>query len=130
MEDCIQINEKLVKTLFLCNRQQSSFYLYITSSEKPFSSKDFSKALGISRLSFATEELMKEKLGVKIGAATIFGLLLDRNQKIQVVIDQEVLSNPWFGCSDGTTTGYMKLKSERFIDQLLESTDHKAIILG
>ena len=35
MEDCVQIDEKLqmkmVKTLFLCNRQQNAFYLFITA---------------------------------------------------------------------------------------------------
>lgn len=55
MEDCIAINEKLdmkmVKTLFLCNRQQTMFYLFITCEDKPFRSKKFSAALGISRLS-------------------------------------------------------------------------------
>ena len=34
MEDCAAINKKLdmnmVKTLFLCNRQQTDFYLFIT----------------------------------------------------------------------------------------------------
>ena len=34
MEDCVAIDEKLdmnmVKTLFLCNRQQTDFYLFIT----------------------------------------------------------------------------------------------------
>ena len=34
MEDCASINRKLqmdmVKTLFLCNRQQTSFYLFVT----------------------------------------------------------------------------------------------------
>ena len=43
MKDCIQINEKLnmkmVKTLFLCNRQHTAFYLFITAGDKPFHSK-------------------------------------------------------------------------------------------
>ncbi|HFU5890139.1 TPA: YbaK/EbsC family protein, partial [Enterococcus faecium] len=58
MEDCEQVNLKLdmhmVKTLFLCNRQKTNYYLFITSGDKPFKSKDFSKALGISRVSFAS----------------------------------------------------------------------------
>lgn len=39
MEDCIAVNErldmKMVKTLFLCNRQQTEFYLFITPGDKP-----------------------------------------------------------------------------------------------
>ena len=45
MEDCEAINEKLnmkmVKTLFLCNRQQTEFYLFITAGDKRFNSKNF-----------------------------------------------------------------------------------------
>ncbi len=40
MNDCIAVNErlnmKMVKTLFLCNRQQTDFYLFITCGDKPF----------------------------------------------------------------------------------------------
>ena len=64
MEDCVQINAKLdmkmVKTLFLCNRQQTAFYLFITSGDKPFRAKDFSAALDIARVSFAPAELMED----------------------------------------------------------------------
>jgi len=53
MEDCIQVNRKLqmkmVKTLFLCNRQQTEFYLFITCGDKPFKSKEFAGCLGHSR---------------------------------------------------------------------------------
>ena len=60
MEDCVQINAKLqmkmVKTLFLCNRQQTAFYLFVTAGDKPFHSKDFSNALGVARVSFAPAE--------------------------------------------------------------------------
>ena len=50
MKDCAAIDKKLnmsmVKTLFLCNRQRTRFYLFITAGNKPFSSKNFSNALG------------------------------------------------------------------------------------
>ena len=79
MEDCVAIDEKLhmntVKTLFLCNRQQTAFYLFITVGNKPFRSKDFSTALGVARVSFAPAEQMEAMLGTKIGAATVFSSL-------------------------------------------------------
>ena len=40
MEDCQHIDAKIgvriVKTVFLCNRQQTAFYLYVTTDDKPF----------------------------------------------------------------------------------------------
>lgn len=133
MDDCILINEKLdmkmVKTLFLCNRQQTEFYLFVTTADKTFRSKEFSNALGVSRLSFAPVELLQEKLGTKIGAATVFGVLLDTESEIQVIFDKDVFSENWYGCSDGTTTGYMKIRTEKIVNDFLIFAKHKPIII-
>ena len=126
MEDCILIDEKLdmkmVKTLFLCNRQKTAFYLFVTPGDKPFRSKAFSGALGVSRVSFAPADLMPEMLGTKIGAATVFSALLDTAKDVQFVFDRDILKEEWYGCSDGTTTGYMKIRTERIIKDFLPYT--------
>lgn len=133
MEDCQQINERLkmnmVKTLFLCNRQQTNFYLFVTRGDKPFRSKDFSKALEIARVSFASEELMAEMLGTKIGAATVFSTLVDSEKKVQIVFDQEVVNDQWYGCSDGTTTGYLKIATKEIVEKLLPYSKHDLTII-
>lgn len=128
MEDCVAINEKLdmnmVKTLFLCNRQQTEFYLFITVGSKPFRSKDFSNALEVARVSFAPAERMDTMLGTKIGAATVFSSLLDIENRVKIVFDKEVLAEEWYGCSDGTTTGYMKIRTEDICRKFLPFTRH------
>lgn len=133
MEDCIQVNQKLqmkmVKTLFLCNRQQTEFYLFITCGDKPFKSKEFSSALGISRLSFAPAELMEKMLGTKIGSATVFSALLDKKDALRIVFDKDVAEKEWYGCSDGTTTGYMKVKTWDILHKFLGHTKHPVEIL-
>ncbi len=133
MEDCVLINQKLdmnmVKTLFLCNRQKTDFYLFITKGDKPFSSKTFSTALNISRVSFSPAELMYEMLGTKIGAATIFSSLLDKDNNINIVIDKDVCNEKWYGCSDGTTTGYMKIATEDIITKFLSYVKHTPTIV-
>ncbi len=133
MEDCIEIDKKLnmkmVKTLFLCNRQETNFYLCITTGDKKFDSKKFSQELEISRVSFAKKEKMNEMLGTKIGAATIFSSLIDSDLKVQIVIDKDVLNEEYYGCSDGTTTGYMKIKTDDIINKVLPYSKHKEIII-
>ena len=128
MDDCALINQKLgmkmVKTLFLCNRQQTAFYLFVTTADKPFKSKDFSNAMGISRVSIAPAERLETMLGVSIGAATVFGVLMDKDEQIQVVFDRDVLLDEWYGCSDGTTTGYMKIKTSQVIHDFLTYAKH------
>lgn len=134
MEDCRDINQKLrmnmVKTLFLCNRQQTNFYLFITPGDKPFSAKEFSKALGISRVSFAPEPVMKQKLGVVIGAATVFSVLFDSGNTIQLAVDKDILSDEWYGCSDGTVNGYMKVKTKDILTIFLPHTNHTPAIIA
>lgn len=126
MEDCTAIEEKLdmkmVKTLLLCNRHQTMFYLFITCGNKPFRSKECSAALGVPRLSFAPAEKMRELLGTEIGAATVFSALLDSAKDVQLVIDKAVLKEESFGCSDGTTRGFMKIKTADIQQTLLPFT--------
>lgn len=133
MEDCVLINERLdmktVKTLFLCNRQQTNFYLFVTLDGKPFVTKDFSSALGISRVSFASEELLFSMLGTKIGATTVLSSIIDTENKVRIVFDKEVLENEWYGCTDSTTTSYMKLKTSDVLEKYLPFTKHEITVI-
>lgn len=132
MADCVQIDEKLrmkmVKTLFLCDRKQTAFYLFVTAGDKPFRSKNFSTALGVSRVSFAPSEKMETMLGTKIGAATVFSALLDAENRVQIVFDRDVLAEEWYGCSDGTTTGYLKVRTDDILHVFLPDAHHPAQI--
>ena len=133
MDDCVLIDQKLnmkmVKTLFLCNRKKTIFYLFVTTGEKAFDTKNFSNALGISRVSFGPAELMEEMLGNKIGAATVFATLLDPDRDVQVIIDKEVADEEYYGCSDGTTTCYMKIWTTDIIDKFLPFAKHKPVLV-
>ena len=78
MEDCLLIEGLLgapiCKNLFLCNRQQTEFYLLLMQGDKPFKTKFLSAQLGCARLSFADEAHMKELLHTIPGSV--------KNQKI------------------------------------------------
>jgi len=133
MDDCIRINQRLnmqmVKTLFLCNRQKTEFYLFVTTADKPFKAKNFSDVMGISRMSFAPSKCLETMLGVKIGATTVFGVLMDRDEQIKVVFDRDVVLEEWYGCSDGTTTGYMKIKTSQVVHDFLTYANHTPVVI-
>lgn len=128
MDDCVAINERLgvdmVKTLFLCNRQKTRFYLCILPGSKAFRASDFSRALDVPRVSFAPSDLLESMLGTKIGAATVFGALQDVTGSVRIIFDQEVASAAWYGCSDGTTTSYLKLRTDDVLHRILPYADH------
>ncbi|MDO5536886.1 MAG: YbaK/EbsC family protein [Desulfovibrionaceae bacterium] len=133
MGDCAAIEEKMrmrmVKTLFLCDRKKEHFYLFVTRGDKPFHAAAFSRALNVSRVSFAPVPLMESMLGTKVGAATVFSALLDREGLVSIVLDREVCAEPWYGCSDGTTTNYLKLATADMLERLLPATGHEARII-
>ena len=68
-------------------------------------------------------------MGNKVGATTIFGALMDPEQKIQIVMDKEVADSEWYGCSDGVTTGYMKLKIKDVLEKVLNYAKHEPEII-
>ncbi|MBR3148534.1 MAG: prolyl-tRNA synthetase associated domain-containing protein [Eubacterium sp.] len=133
MEDCIEIDKKLnckvVKTLFLCNRQKTSFYLFVTPGDKPFVTKNFGSALDVSRVSFAPSEILLEKMNTEVGATTVFSLLLDSADDVRIVFDKEVLENEYYGCTDGTYNCYMKVKTDDIINKLIPYTEHTLEII-
>ena len=133
MDDCASIAEKLdtpiVKTLLLCNRQQTDFYLFVTTADKPFSTKYFSRAMGISRVSFASPEQLDRLLGTKVGATSVLSLLHDPDGCVKLAFDRQAIQAQWYGCTDTTTTGYMKVPTADLFDKFLPYTAHTPVIL-
>lgn len=113
IEDCQAVDTELkmamVKTLLLTNHQHSQFYLYVLPGIQKFNTKAFSHALDIARVSFAPKELLQAKLATSLGATTIFSLLQPHCHDVQLVVDQHIFDDTSYGCSDGTTTNYLKL---------------------
>lgn len=109
-------------------QQTKNKFLFITGGDKKFDSKRFSQVMDIARVSFAPIELFEEMLGTKIGAATVYSALIDNNE-IQIVFDKDVIKQKYYGCSDGTTTGYMKVKTEDIINKFLPYTRHSKKII-
>ena len=127
MEDCQHIDAKIgvriVKTIFVCNRQQTEFYLYVTTDDKPFVTRDFCGALGIPRVSFASAEKLWELTGVEVGATTILSAILPQAAGVHLVMDRGVAQSEWFACTDGTATCFVKLRTRDLLDKYLKDKE-------
>lgn len=134
MEDCQNINSgiggRIVKTVFLCNRQQTKFYLYAMRDDKPFVTKDFGAALGIPRVSFASEEKLKEIAGVEHGATTVLSAVLDSCKDVTFVIDRELVECESYCCTDGTATCFVKLNTKDLMEKFFPSSGITPIVIG
>jgi len=119
MEDCAHIDAKIgvriVKTVFLCNRQQTAFYLYVTTDDKPFVTREFCGALGIPRVSFAPADKLQELTGVTVGATTILSAILPESD--------------WFACTDGTATCFVKFRTRDLLDRYLPASGHSLTLI-
>ena len=133
MEDCAAISAALevhiCKNLLLTPRNRSAFYLLCLPAEKPFSTKNFSKLIGSSRLSFASEEDLVALLGCHAGSASVLGLMNDTEHRVTLAIDRAVAEDEWFGCHPCKNTSSLRLKTRDVLEKFLPATGHEAVIV-
>ena len=102
MEACREVDEVLgvtiCRNIFLCNRQQTDFYLLLIEDGKVFKTKYLSAQLGTSRLSFAPPEFMEEFLDIKPGAVSVLGLMNDKDCRVKLVMDKSIYESDETGC--------------------------------
>jgi Ala-tRNA(Pro) deacylase len=78
------------KNLFLRNKKGNRHYLLILEASKAADLRALNKILGEDRLSFASGERLMRYLGLEAGAVSPFGLIQDKDNHVQVVIDEDL----------------------------------------
>ena len=133
MEACAAIDEKLdaviCKNLLLCNRQATQFYLLMIPGNKVFKTSVLSKKIGSSRLSFASGEAMEQLLDITPGSLSVLGLMNDRENRVQLIIDADVLKGEYFGCHPCINTSSLRLKLSDLTEKILPAVHHTPIIV-
>lgn len=128
MEVCQQIDQVLeatiCKNLFLCNRQQTAFYLLMIPGDKVFKTKDLSTQIGSSRLSFADAEHMETYLDITPGSVSIMGLMNDRENHVQLLIDSDVLKGQYIGCHPCINTSSLRIRTDDMINIVIPALGH------
>lgn len=132
MEACAEIDRLLApavicKNLFLCNSQKTRFYLLMIRDDKKFRTKEISSQIGSSRLSFAPEEYMEEYLDITPGSVSVMGLMNDTENRVQLLIDEDVLASEFFGCHPCVNTSSLSLGVQDLIDTFLPAVGHSYI---
>ena len=133
MEACATIdralNATICKNLLLCNRQCTDFYLLMMPGDKVFKTKDLSAQIGSSRLSFASGEYMESLLDITPGSLSVLGLMNDTQHKVQLLIDEDVLSGEFFGCHPCINTSSIRMRTKDLVDKFLPYVFHDAKII-
>lgn len=135
MEACEEIDKvlgaKICKNLLLCNRQETEFYLLLMPGDKPFKTKFLSAQIGSARLSFAKSEYMEEFLDITPGSLSVLGLMNDKDLRVQLLIDGDVLKEDYFGCHPCINTSSLRIRTEDLEKVIIPAMRHepKMVIL-
>lgn len=129
MEACEAVDETfgfpICKNLFLCNRQQTDFYLLLMPGEKPFKTKDLSHQIGTARLSFASAEWMEKLLDITPGSVSVLGLMNDTEKKVKLLIDKDLLELPMFGGHPCINTSTLAFTTEDLLRKILPALQYE-----
>ena len=133
MEVCAAIDEALeatiCKNLLLCNRQGTAFYLLMLPGDKHFKTSVLSKAIGSSRLSFASPAYMEQYLDITPGSVSVLGLMNDHDHHVELLMDEDVLKGEYFGCHPCINTSSLRLRTEDLMNKIIPAMGHPARIV-
>ena len=133
MEACAAIDEMLdatiCKNLLLCNRQCTDFYLLMIPGSKTFKTSVLSKQIGSSRLSFADAQYMEQFLDITPGSVSVLGLMNDRDNRVQLLIDEDVLKGEFFGCHPCINTSSLRLRTADLMEKIIPAMHHEPRIV-
>ena len=111
MEGCEAVDAalgvRMCKNLFLCNRQQTQFYLLMMPGEKKFHTKQLSQQLGVARLSFAN----------------------DSGKEVQRLIDRDLMEEEFLGCHPCVNTSSLRMTMKDLLDIFLPAVGHEPRIV-
>jgi Ala-tRNA(Pro) deacylase len=133
MADCAEIDKALdaviCKNLLLCNRQATAFYLLMIPGDKVFKTSELSRQIGSSRLSFASAEYMERFLDITPGSVSVLGLMNDRDNRVQLLIDADVMKGEYFGCHPCINTASLRMKMSDLLETFLPAVNHSPRIV-
>lgn len=133
MNDIVDVEKKLdvkiCKNLFLVNSNKSQYYLCMLPGHKKFKTKEISKQIQSSRLSFAGDDKMKEYLDITPGSVSIMGLMNDHEHRVFLLVDEDILQNEFIGFHPCINTSSIKMKTKDLFDKVLIAIDHEYQII-
>ena len=111
------------KNLFLVNKQKE-YFLYLLPGNKKLSAKLLAEQVDSSYLSFASREEMEQLLLTSPGAVSILGLINDKENKVQLLIDVDVMHMDYISCHPCVNTCSLRLRVGEILNLLLPKICH------
>lgn len=99
------------KTMFICNKKKN-YYMIMMDDSKRLDMNKFKEIVSEKQMKMASEESLKEKLGVKPGMVSPFGLLNNDEKDVKIYMDKEIITEEimTFHPNDNTKTLFITTK--------------------
>ena len=94
--------------------------------DKKFKTKELSSQINTARLSFANEKYMEELLDITPGSVSVMGLMNDKDNKVQLLIDEDLLNQAYLGCHPCINTSSLRIKTDDILNVFLPAVHHQA----
>ena len=109
----------VAKNVFLRDAKKKHWYLVVMAKNKNLDMVKLRETLGSTRLSFAREDYLMERLGVSQGAVSPLAVLNDTENIVEVIIDEEITSKERIGIHpcDNTSTIWMRFEDLKTLIQ-------------
>lgn len=115
-DESLKYPNRQSKNLFLKDRKKQNYYLITVLGDKRVNLKEFSNKFKTKRLSFATPDELFEILNLTPGSVTPFGILNDKNNKVECFLDSEfMLENHIIGVHPNDNTATIWLKTDDLV---------------
>ncbi|MDG6881098.1 Prolyl-tRNA deacylase proX [Phocoenobacter uteri] len=79
------------KNLLFRDKKGRNYFLLVTDEYKTVDSKALAEQIESTRLSMANEEKLQQLLGVGKGSVSLFALVNDPEQQVQLLLDEDLL---------------------------------------
>ncbi len=100
------------KNLLLQDRKGNNYFLLVTDEHKNVNLKDLAQQLESSRLSMVSEEKLQQLLGVSRGAVSLFALVNDPEQNVQLLLDEDLLQETHWDAHPNKNNAVLILSKE------------------
>lgn len=122
------IGVKGIKNLLFKTRNlKKELFFVILPREKRFDTKAFRNRFGITKIEMVDDTELKEFLNATNGDVSIMDLLYDKEKRIKLYIDKEVLDEEYFRFHPFNGLITVKIKTIDLKEKLLPYLDHNLI---
>jgi Ala-tRNA(Pro) deacylase len=111
----------LCKNILLRDKKGKNFLLVIVDYRKMIDIDELRNVLGTKRLGLATHSDLQEILGVKPGSVSLFSIFNDKDKKVKVVLDEELMTKQLLAFHpnySGLTSFIRSYDAIKFIDAM------------